>query len=82
MIEDGNFDVILSDFRMPGFDGPWLYTQIHQLRPDLLDRMAFITGDTLSKDVASFFKETGIPHIEKPITPKDIRDLLVALVEG
>jgi len=77
-----DFDIILSDLRMPGFDGPWLFGQMQESRPELLDRIAFITGDTLSGDIAAFLQQAGRPFIEKPITPDDVRKLVSSLIEA
>ena len=77
-----DFDVILSDLRMPDYDGPWLLGALRDKHPELVDRIAFVTGDTLSSDIASFLKESGRPHIEKPITPKEVRNLVTLLTQA
>ncbi|MDX1512450.1 MAG: PAS domain S-box protein [Gammaproteobacteria bacterium] len=73
------FDVILSDLKMPGLDGPGLYAALEATRPDLLARLAFITGDTMSPKVKSFLAGTGRPYIEKPVIPSDLRNLVSSL---
>ena len=80
-ITERDFDVILSDLRMPGLDGPSLYRIIEKRKPELLPRLAFITGDTMSPRIKKFLRGAGRPHIEKPITPQEVRDL-VRLVAG
>jgi PAS domain S-box-containing protein len=72
-------DFVLSDVRMPGLDGPALWRKLKDLHPDLVRRMAFITGDTLSASVSPFLKETGLPWLEKPFTPEQVLDLIVQL---
>ena len=79
-IETQEFDVILSDLRMPEFDGQWLYQQLKISHPDSLGRLAFITGDTLGGEIATFLNASGRPYIEKPITPKDVRELVLKLL--
>ena len=66
---------------MPGLDGPSLYRIIEQRKPELLPRLAFITGDTMSPRIKKFLRGAGRPHIEKPISPQEVRDL-VRLVAG
>jgi CheY-like chemotaxis protein len=73
------YDIILSDLRMPGFNGRDLYQQLHDDKPDLLDRLGFITGDTVSPKARNFLKATGRPFLEKPISPKDVRRLLAKM---
>ena len=70
-ISDGEFDIILSDLRMPGLD-----RIIEKRRPALLPRLAFVTGDTMSPKIKKFLRGAGRPYIEKPITPKEVRDLV------
>jgi PAS domain S-box-containing protein len=79
-IKRQRYDVILSDIRMPGMDGPALYQAIGAARPDLIEGLAFITGDTLSPKVKEFLDASKRPYLEKPIGPKDIRDLVDLLM--
>jgi CheY-like chemotaxis protein len=76
------YDVILSDLRMPGFNGRDLYQQLHDETPGLVDKLGFITGDTMSPKVRDFLKTTGRPFLEKPISPKDVRRLLAKMTEA
>jgi PAS domain S-box-containing protein len=79
-LEKTDFQIILSDLRMPDFDGPWLFDKLQDQYPELVSRTAFVTGDTLSSDIAMFLKNAGRPHIEKPITPKEVRSLVSLLL--
>ena len=80
LLRSESFDVVLSDMRMPGLDGPALYGELKKLDPAFAKKMAFITGDTLSKDVAAFLSETSQPYLEKPVTPKELLMLVTDLV--
>src|SRR5690606_10295827 len=37
----GEYDLVVSDLRMPGMDGPQLYAWLQAERPELANRMAF-----------------------------------------
>ncbi len=78
LLEQRRFDAILSDLRMPSLDGPGLYRVIEEQRPELLDRLSFITGDALSPSMRDFLQSTGCPHMEKPADPEQI----LAMIEG
>jgi PAS domain S-box-containing protein len=75
-LERGQYDLIISDLRMPGIDGPRLYAWIAAQRPDLLDRVAFATGDTLGVAAARFLDEVKRPVLEKPFMPDAVHRFL------
>ena len=76
----GDYDLIVSDLRMPGIDGPALHAWVAAERPELLGRMAFTTGDTLGAAVARFLDEVRRPVLEKPFMPDGVRRFLEAVV--
>ena len=80
MLAKNRFDVILSDYRMPEMDGPSFYRALGRQNPDHIDRLAFITGDTLGPGVKAFLESTERPFLEKPITPEDVVELIDLLV--
>jgi two-component system NtrC family sensor kinase len=73
------FDVILSDIRLPNLDGLEIYRVLQRKRPNLVGRLAFITGDTLSAEIQSFLTETGALCLEKPFLPADVIGLISRL---
>lgn len=81
-LEAGDFDVVLSDVRMPQVDGPALYQWIKTHRPQLAARIGFLTGDTLGAQAGRFLSEAGVPFSEKPFSGKAIDDLLARLLDG
>ncbi|RYY47652.1 MAG: GAF domain-containing protein [Sphingomonadales bacterium] len=72
----GEYDLIVSDLRMPGMDGPQLYAWLQTERPELVDRMAFATGDTLGTSAARFLEATDRPVLEKPFMPDAVHRFL------
>jgi PAS domain S-box-containing protein len=73
------FDVILSDLRMPDVDGPALLKWLSANRPHMAGRLGYVTGDTLGPAATRFLGEAGRPFIEKPFNRQSIRELLVEL---
>jgi two-component system NtrC family sensor kinase len=72
-IASGHYDLILCDVRMPGFGGDSLYAYLKERRPELVNRLVFITGDTASAQTRAFLRQTGRPVVEKPF---DVAELL------
>ncbi|HEX8644248.1 MAG TPA: PAS domain S-box protein [Allosphingosinicella sp.] len=80
-LDQSEFDVVLSDLRMPGVSGPEMYARLKEVRPQLLGRIAFVTGDTLGASMDAFLKESGRPVLEKPFTRAGVRCLIQALID-
>jgi DNA-binding NtrC family response regulator len=67
LLETGKFHGIISDMRTPGgLSGADVHAWIVKNRPQLKDRMLFITGDTVNDDTMKALVRTGVPYIEKP----------------
>jgi PAS domain S-box-containing protein len=70
------YDLILCDLRMPELDGPGLYQALQQQHPHLLQRMIFLTGDTLSEEARTFLEQTEVPRLTKPFRAAEVRQLV------
>jgi PAS domain S-box-containing protein len=81
VLERSDFDLILSDLRMPGVSGPDLHARIAETRPHLIERMGFVTGDTLGSSMDEFLRGCGRPVLEKPFTKIGVRCLIASIVE-
>lgn len=82
LLNEGVFDLILSDLRMPGLDGPGLFAWLQSERPELCARVGFLTGDTLGDGAARFLEDCGRPFLEKPFTPATISDFIARIRAG
>jgi PAS domain S-box-containing protein len=60
------FDVIISDVRMPGMSGREFLETLRRERPELVPRLVFSTGDTYAPETAALLKESGAPTVTKP----------------
>ena len=65
-ISTGEYDVIISDVRMPGMNGRDFVSRLRKERPELLERLILSTGDTFAEDTAGLVAETGVPTLVKP----------------
>ncbi len=76
------YDLLLSDLNMPDLDGRGLYEVVRDEYPDLLDRTAFITGDTMGHASQGLLQESRRPYLEKPVSPAELRELVYRLLNG
>jgi two-component system NtrC family sensor kinase len=81
-LEQEEYDIILSDVRMPGLDGPALYKALGARRPQLLSGFVFLTGDTLNPESAEFVEGTGALCISKPFDFDDVYRVIARALEG
>ncbi len=75
-----DYDMVLSDVHMPDLNGLDLYQHVQMSQPHLLDRIVFITGDTLGTTVRNFLQETGRMYLEKPFIPREVLQLVQQLL--
>ena len=76
LMQSRSFDVVLSDVRMPGLDGPRFFEHLKRVHPEMLPRVVFVTGDALTPRVRGFLRRSGRPYLEKPVRPAEVRELL------
>ena len=60
------FDAVMLDLRMPGMDGRELFQALRRERPDLADRVVFVTGDAMTGGTREFLEASGRPVLLKP----------------
>jgi len=75
-LAEGRFDLVLTDLIMPDMGGRGLYREIRAHYPEMLTRVIFVTGDTLSHEARTFLEEADCPVIEKPFIPADVRRIV------
>jgi CheY-like chemotaxis protein len=78
LIETRNFDLILSDFRMPFMNGQEFYQRVAEKNQSVANRIIFLTGDVVNEETQSFLKSTGNPHLAKPF---QLANLQVVIAE-
>jgi CheY-like chemotaxis protein len=76
MIYVEDYDAIITDMKMPGLGGAELYQCVAGLKPELSQRILFLTGDVASADTKSFLERTGKPVLTKPFTLEELRKRL------
>ena len=78
-LDRSDYELLLSDLRMPGVSGPELHARLVETRPHLVEKMGFVTGDTLGTSMNEFLRNSGRPVLEKPFTKVGVRCLIAAV---
>jgi PAS domain S-box-containing protein len=76
----GRFDAIVCDLMMPGFSGVDLHDELASERPDLLDRLLFLSGGAFSPREQAFVETSKRTVLAKPWTADGILAAVAAVV--
>ena len=73
LLQTEDFEVIVSDICMPGFDGRSLFRFLALFLPDYVTKVVFLTGDHSDKTV-QFLRESNCPYSFKPIHIPELQE--------
>lgn len=76
------FDVIISDWKMPGLNGVRLYEHLRATDPSVTNRVLFMTGDVVSDTFQEFLREHQLNCLSKPFAINEFRSAVKRLFEG
>lgn len=76
---DDEFDLIISDLRMPRLGGREFYEELRRVDPALAPRVVFSTGDTVRGDTLAFLESLDRPYLHKPFSLAELRALLATV---
>jgi PAS domain S-box-containing protein len=62
------FDVVLCDLMMPGMTGMQLHDELLRVRPEIAERMVFMTGGAFTPEAREFLARVPNRCLEKPFT--------------
>jgi CheY-like chemotaxis protein len=81
-LQQQTYDLILSDLRMPELDGVGFYRALEHSYPQLLQRVIFLTGDTLSPETRELLAQNRGLHLNKPFTAAEVRRVVQQALQG
>ena len=81
-IVERDFDLILTDLRMPGGNGLEIHDRLARARPELATRIVFFTGAAVLDGERERIEDTGRPLLHKPFRTEDLREAVRAGLDG
>jgi len=81
LIDRVEFDLIISDFRMPKMNGREFYEQTVRKKPELARRIIFLTGDVVNEETQAFLQSTGNPHLSKPFQLARVEQMVAQVLQ-
>lgn len=73
-IAKNHFDLVISDYRLPDYDGLQLLKEMKQAKPDL--RVIIITGYSDIRLAVEVIKYGALDYITKPLYPEELLNLI------
>ncbi|WP_336978571.1 PAS domain S-box protein [Altererythrobacter fulvus] len=77
-----NFDVVVTDLKMPGMDGIAFHRELARRDPVLARKMIFVSGDVLQRERTRAQIPAGHVLLEKPFDPVQVWEEVKLLIDG
>jgi CheY-like chemotaxis protein len=65
-LDGGQYDIVISDLKMPRMDGIQLFAALREQHPEMVRRIMFVTGDVIGTDAEGFLADSGCRWLGKP----------------
>ena len=79
MIGSKHYDVIISDWKMPGLNGMQIYEDLLAKNPAVARQMLFMTGDVIKSAFQDFLIRHGLTCLPKPFSVWEFRAAVARL---
>ena len=82
LMSQQKFDVLVSDWKMPGLNGIRLHEHLLATNPESAKRMLFMTGDVVSDTFQAFLSEHHLSCLSKPFAISEFRAAVTRMVNA
>ena len=82
MIQRQPYDVVIADVRMPELNGSELYARAAAIRPEMVRRFIFVTGDIDGRETHDFLERSQCTYFMKPFNLERLITAVDMLVAG
>jgi two-component system, NtrC family, sensor kinase len=82
LLSHRKFDVIVSDWKMPGLNGVRLYEHLCATDPASAKRLLFMTGDVVSDTFQNFLRDHELTCLSKPFATGEFRAAVAKVFGG
>jgi CheY-like chemotaxis protein len=73
VLSGARVDAIICDIGMPKLDGPAFFSELFELRPQLMPRVVFCTGGPPNEKIQRFLERLQAPLLFKPVAAADLQ---------
>jgi two-component system, NtrC family, sensor kinase len=80
-MQNEDYDIVVTDFKMPQMSGKDLFDWIKENRPHLANRIIFVTGDTVSAETRLFFEKNRNRYLAKPFKIEEVKEVIQQTLE-
>jgi CheY-like chemotaxis protein len=82
MVLESDFDLIITDFRMPKLSGRQLFEEAKVGKPGIEKRFLFISGEMDPETKTEYIRESGVRVIAKPFKADLVREAVQEVLEA
>ena len=75
-LQEGSYDCILLDLRMPGLSGQELFERLTVSDPDAATKVVFVTGDLTNASTRAFLEPLDNRVLNKPASLEDLENAI------
>jgi two-component system NtrC family sensor kinase len=76
-VKASDYDLIITDIKMPDFDGKKFYEEVRKYNEELAKKIIFTTGDLANPETEAFLDKVSQPCIPKPFNLEEVKQTIM-----